>query len=363
MVYNFSAGPATIYKEVLKHVQKELLDYKGIGYSLLEASHRGKQYDRVHNNAVALLKQHMSLGDDYSVIFQGGGATLQFAMLAYNFLTDGIKGQYVHTGAWAEAAIISANKVCSTTNGSVEIIYDGKDRGYTTLPDPSQLEVDSNSRFVHITSNETIGGLQWKELPEVGSVALAADMSSDIFSRRLDFNKFDFIYAGAQKNLGTAGATVVIIKNSFLEKANENLPPSLSYKMQVSKNSLLNTPPIFAVWMLEQVFSHMNTIGGLEKIEKYNHEKAALLYDHIDSSNGFYSCPVDVRYRSTMNVVFRLPHSELDATFVDEANMSNLIGLKGHRSVGGCRASIYNAMSIEGVEYLIDFMRKFKRKY
>lgn len=357
-IYNFSAGPATIYQEVLSEIQKELLDYKGMGYSLVEASHRGKVYSDIHAQAAKDMKDLLGLGDDYEVLFLGGGATLQFAMLAYNFLSSDKVAHYIHTGSWAKAAIRSAKKI-----GKVEILYDGSEHNFTTLPDAS-LSMPKESAYVHLTSNETIGGIQWKEFPSTGDVPLVADMSSDILSRQFDAKKFSLIYAGAQKNLGPAGATVVIIKKAFLEAAQEpdSLPDYLSYKLQAEKNSMLNTPPVFPIWVLGSVLKHIKSLGGVAAVEKKNDEKASILYEYIDTSDGFYSSPVDAKYRSYMNVVFRLPSEELDATFVAEAKSKGLEGLKGHRSVGGCRASIYNAMTKKGVLALVDFMKDFRKR-
>lgn len=362
MGYNFSAGPATIYSEVLTQIHNDFLDYKGIGYSIIEASHRTSFYDKIHNDAIEQFKTLLKLGDDYHVVLLGGGATLQYAMLAYNFLSEGQVAQYINSGYWATAAIQNAKKTVKNDK-NIEVVWDGSSNNFTRLPQEKELVIHEKSAYLHLTSNETIGGIQWKQFPNFGKVNVVADMCSDILSRTIDANAFSLIYAGTQKNLGISGVTVIAIKNSFLEKANNHLPDYLSYKKQVEKNSLLNTPPVFSVWVFERVLNHIIQLGGIEALDILNAKKADLIYQYLQECNGFYNSPIDFRYRSNMNVVFTLPSVELQNAFLVAAENANLTGLKGHRSVGGCRASIYNAMPIEGVEVLIEFMKHFKNTH
>lgn len=356
--FNFSAGPSTIYEEVMKQTQEEFLNYKGTGYSLIESSHRGQAYMEVHNNTIALVKELLELGDDFEVLLLGGGATLQAAVIAYNFLGEGKFAQYFKTGVWGNAAITSAEKV-----GKVKIIYDGTESNFTTLPKEEDIVINKDSAYIHLTSNETIGGVQWKQYPDTGDVPLIGDMCSDIFSRVFDAHKFSMIYASAQKNLGPAGVTLLIIRKDFLKTANTDLPPYLSYTLQAEKNSMINTPPVLPIWMVGKVLEHIKSLGGVSAVEALNEEKAKLLYDCIDASDGFYLSPVDKTYRSLMNVVFNLKNTDLENKFIASATENGLDSLKGHRSTGGCRASMYNAMSKEGVLALVDFMKTFQNKH
>lgn len=356
--YNFYAGPATLPYSVLEQLRDTIVDYHDMGMSLIETSHRSSEYDAVHNETITLVRELLGVGDQYEVLLLGGGATLQFGMVPMNFLPADKSCAFVVSGSWAKKALSDAQKV-----GSVHILFDGKESGYTTLPTPSEVSVSEHHAYLHITSNETIGGLQWKEWPQTGSVPLVVDMSSDILSRSIPIDAFDLIYAGAQKNLGPAGVTVVIIKKSLIERSPGTLPAYLSYNTHAEKNSLYNTPPVFPIYAMKLVLEWVKIQGGADALAEVNDRKAALVYDAINDAGDFYSCPVDERYRSTMNVVFRLPTEELEKQFVAEAADSDMIGLKGHRSVGGCRASLYNAMPLEGAERLASFMRDFAKKH
>lgn len=360
-VYNFSPGPAVIFPQVLEQLQRELVNYKNSGYSLIEASHRGKLYETVHEKTVSLMKALLGVGDDYDVLLLGGGATLQFAMLPYNFLTKEKPARYIITGSWGKKALSDAKKLAHF--GAAEAFDAGKDKVYTRIPGAQELApvLSADSAYVHITTNETIDGVQWQEDPASAS-PLVADASSDILSRPINTRAYSLIYAGAQKNIGPAGVTVVVVKKDFLSRAANEAPSYLSYKTHADSNSLYNTPPVFAIWAVGLVLEHIQTLGGLSAMERINRDKAALLYKAIDGSKGFYRCPADAACRSAMNVVFRLPSEELEAEFVSEATKAQLLGLKGHRSVGGCRASIYNAMPHEGVQSLVSFMDDFCKR-
>lgn len=378
MIYNFSAGPATVYKEALSEVQESFLDFMHhgahIGYSLVESSHRSAIYDELHNNAINILKTLLGLDDTYTVLLLAGGASLQFAMLPYNFLLSSSKptlASYYKTGAWANTAIRNANTVLTShqnntdlQNAEIDIVYDGSPHNFTTLPDTKEISFNEHSTYVHLTSNETIEGIQWKTFPDTGTIPLVADMSSDILSRRISTKQFSLMYAGAQKNIGIAGVTVVIIKNEFLNSAYTQLPDYLSYQVHANKNSLFNTPPVFSIWVLERVLNHIQSLGGVSAVEALNTQKADTLYDFIDQSNGFYYSPVqDKAVRSCMNVVFKIHDESLEPIFIKQATQEGLVGLKGHRSVGGLRASIYNAMSLEGVQALCSFMNMFASQH
>jgi phosphoserine aminotransferase len=354
---NFYAGPSTLPQEVLKEMKEHIDDYHGHGYSIIEASHRGKAYDDLHNQAISLLRELMGIPENYHVLFLGGGATLQFSMIPYNLLTEGKRADYIKSGHWAEKAVKDAQKI-----GKVNVLYDGEENGFTSLPEPSAVKPSKDAAYLHLTSNETIGGIQWKEWPDTGSVPIAADMSSDILSRPVPVEKFGLIYAGAQKNLGPAGATIVIVRDDLVGAHGRDLPAYLDYKTHVGKNSIYNTPPVFSIWGIKLVLEWVKKNGGAEGMAQRAQEKSDLLYKAIDESDGFYRSPVDSRYRSTMNVVFRLPSEELEAEFIKSAEEEGMLGLKGHRSVGGCRASIYNSQTVENVKALVDFMKTFARK-
>jgi len=350
--YNFSAGPAILPEEVLKQAQAELVDYQGTGMSIMEMSHRGKEYSAVHDECIANIKELLNLPEGYSVLFLTGGASSQFAMIPMNLLGAGQTADYTNSGAWAKKAIQEAQLL-----GSINIAADCGKEITTRVPHLDELQLTDGAAYLHITSNETISGAQWKVFPE--HECLIADMSSDILSKPLDVSKFGLIYAGAQKNLGPAGITLVIIKDELAERCPEAVPTMLRYKTHIENNSLYNTVPTFPVYMLCLVTRWLKEKGGLEGMQKINEAKAGKLYDAIDASD-FYKGTAVKEFRSDMNVTWRLPTEELEAQFIAEAAKQNLKTLKGHRSVGGIRASIYNAFPSEGVDALISFMKEFE---
>ena len=353
-LHNFSAGPCTLPLEVLETAERELVNYRGQGMSLLEMSHRTPPVEGVRDDAEAALRRLLGLSDRHHVAFLAGGATFQFAMVAMNFLTHDRLGDYVHSGAWAKKAVADARKV-----GRVNVVWDGAEEEYMTLPDPAAIQSSEGSQFLHLTSNETIGGVQWKAFPDCDA-PIVADMSSDFLSRPVPLERFGLIYAGAQKNIGPAGVTVVILTDDMLGACDGDLPGYLQYAGHVENRSMLNTPPVFQVWMVKLVLEWLEARGGLAWAEAAAAERSGILYRCLDDSGGFYRCPVDPRVRSTMNVVFRLPSEDLEERFVREAEAAGLSGLQGHRSVGGIRASIYNAMPVGGVEALANFMADFR---
>jgi phosphoserine aminotransferase len=356
-IFNFNAGPSTLPLPVLEQVRDEFVDYQGKGMSLVEMSHRGKVYDEIHNQAVALFQELLGLPSNYKVMFLGGGATLQFGMVPMNFLWGGKNCDFTVSGAWAKKACEDAKKI-----GTVNVLYDGKADNYLNLPDPKSLKVTPGAAYLHLTSNETIGGVQWQDWPETGDVPLFCDMSSDFMSRRIPVEKFSLLYAGAQKNAGPAGAAVVILREDLLERCPASIPAYLDYRLHVKENSLYNTPPVFAVWMIKLTMEWLKAQGGLPAAEKLAAERSGILYDAIERSGGFYNCPVPKAARSKMNVVFRMKTEELEAKFLEAAKQRKLEGLKGHRSVGGCRASIYNAMPVEGAKALAQLMDEFAKQ-
>ena len=355
-VINFNAGPAALPLGALERAQKELLDIEGSGMSVMEHSHRGKVYEAVHNEAIALTKELLNVSDDYNILLLQGGASQQFAQIPMNLLPQGKSADYIQTGAWSQKAYKEA-KVLGTARvaGNTE-----KDKKFTRIPKQSELELDPNAAYVHITSNNTIFGTQWHEFPNVGNVPLIADMSSDIAWKPIDVSKFGLIYAGAQKNLGPSGLVVVIVRKDLVEAGRKDIPVIFQYRTHVENNSLYNTPPTFSVYMLRNVLAEVKAKGGLAAVEKINREKAALLYSAIESRADIFEAPVDKDARSTMNVVFTVKTPELEAEFLAEAKKAKMEGLKGHRSVGGFRASIYNAVSLESVSALADLIKKFK---
>lgn len=356
-IYNFNPGPATLPLEVLQEAQAEFLNFDNSGMSILEISHRSAPYEKVHNQTKADILELMQLGEDYDVLFIQGGASLQFSMVPLNFATKEKPGSYVLSGtfstnAYKEAEILGVGKIAAST----------KDENFRRVPTQNELNIDKNSAYLHICNNNTIYGTEFHYIPETGGVPLFADMSSDFLSRPYDFKKFDLIYVGVQKNLGPAGVVVVVAKKSLVEKSLETLPTMLRYDTFYKKNSLYNTPPAFSIYMVGKVAAWIKSQGGLAEMAKRNSKKAEILYAAIDDSNGFYKGHADKDSRSFMNVTFRLPSEDLEKKFVAAALENNLSGVKGHRSVGGMRASIYNAMTIEGVETLADFMKKFQRQ-
>ncbi|MFC1451773.1 3-phosphoserine/phosphohydroxythreonine transaminase [Verrucomicrobiota bacterium] len=353
-VFNFGAGPAVLPVEVLEEARDELLDFRGTGMSILESSHRGKAYAAVHEEAVANIRSLLGLTDEYEVVFTQGGASLQFAMVPLNLLEPGKTADYVNSGAWAAKAVKEAKLV-----GNVHVAADTAEEMPTRVPEQGELELAAGAAYVHITSNETISGAQWKAFPRTDA-PLVADMSSDILSRSFDATQFGLIYAGAQKNLGPAGLAVVVIRGDLAGRAPDSAPAMLKYSTYVEKDSLYNTPPCFAIYIVMLVTRWIMS-KGQDRLYQRNVDKAGKLYAAIDSSDFFRGTAAPV-CRSDMNVTFRLPTEELEAMFVKEAEGEGLKGLKGHRSVGGLRASIYNAFPVEGVDALVAFMREFERR-
>lgn len=356
-VFNFNPGPSVLPQSVLEEAQRELLNYKGTGMSIIETSHRAKPYEEINSGAEALLKELLGVPENYRVLFLQGGASTQFDMVPYNFLGQGATADYLLTGIFAEKAYKEATKI-----GTVNVAGTTKELNYTRITTPEEIKLSENSVYVHLTSNNTIYGTQWKEFPDFGDVPVVADMSSDILSRKFDVSKFALIYAGAQKNLGPAGVTVVIIRDDMLAKVPQNLPSMWRYDIHAKESSLYNTPPTFSVYLLNLVLKWVKDNGGLEAMEKQNEEKAAFIYDTIDNSGGYYKGHAEKGSRSLMNITFRLPSEELEKAFVEEAGKVGLKGLKGHRSVGGIRASVYNAMPPAGCKALADFMTDFQKK-
>jgi phosphoserine aminotransferase len=352
--YNFYAGPAILPQEVMKKAQAELLDFNGCGLSILEISHRSKDFEAVLDTAEAKIRTLLGVPENYTILFLQGGASLQFGMIPMNLL-KGKKADYVHTGEWAKKAIKEAKLF-----GSVNVAGTSEDKNFSYVPE--NLKYSPDAQYVHITSNETIGGIQWAQFPDTGNIPLICDMSSDIFSRRIDVSKFGLIYAGAQKNIGPAGVTLVIIRKDLLEAGADGLTTMLSYKTHAKEKSMYNTPPCFTIYIIKLVMDWIEGLGGLAGIEKINNEKAKTIYAAIDNSNGYYKGTAALKDRSKMNVTFRLPSEALEEKFINDAKKAGFIGLKGHRSVGGCRASIYNAMTLEGVSELTKFMENFARE-
>ena len=352
--HNFSAGPAAIPAEVLQHAQNQLADYQGYGLSLLELSHRGKVYEEVHNSCINLLIEILQIPQTHQVLLLGGGATLQFAMVPMNLLHGNRKKVSIAlSGAWA----VKAYNDLKLYSDMIDISFNGEDKNYRYLPET--LNVQEETQYLHLCSNETIHGVQWKNFPKV-FCPIIADMSSDILSRPFDWQQFGIVYAGTQKNLGPAGLCVVVIRKDLLEQCNKNIPAYLRYDIHAKNNSLYNTPPSFAVYMVMLQLQWLKKLGGLAAIQNRNQKKAKKLYQFIDNSKGFYVNPIEESVRSEMNVPFLLCDSNLNSDFLAGASNSGMEGLKGHRSVGGMRASIYNAVSEDSVDALIDFMAKFQ---
>jgi phosphoserine aminotransferase len=358
-VYNFSPGPAMLPLPALEEAQHDLLALPGTGMSILEISHRSKRFQQIIDQAEANLRKLLAIPAEYDVLFLQGGAQLQFAMVAMNFLRGtGKSADYVLCGTWGKKAMDEAK-----TQGPVRPAWDGKAGNYNRMPAAGELKLDANAAYVHITSNETIQGIQFPAEPAVGNVPLFCDSSSDFLCRPVDMPKYGILYACAQKNAGPAGVTVVIIRKDLVERSPGDLPSMLSYKVMAAEKSLYNTPPCFGIYIVKLVTDWLlQSIGGLEKMAEINRGKAKLLYDAIDQSGGFYQGHAEPASRSIMNVAFRLAKPELDEPFLKQAAERGLCELKGHRSVGGCRASIYNAMPVEGVQLLRDFMLEFCAK-
>lgn len=354
--YNFNAGPAALPLEVLQQAQEELVDYRGIGMSLMEISHRSKEYEAVNAETQELLKELLGIPAGYKVLFLQGGASTQFAMVPMNYLTEGKVGAYVHSGSWAEKALKEAELI-----GETAIAAESKP-GLLNIPALSDIRIPDRSAYLHITSNETIAGTQFKEYPVVGEVPLIADMSSDILSHPFDVSQFGLIYAGAQKNLGPSGVTVVIIREDLAERSNKKLPTILRYSTHVKNDSLYNTPPAYSIYIVNLVLKWLKNLGGLQAIEKLNKEKSDLLYNVFDNSGGFYEALAAKDSRSTMNITWKLKDEELEKQFIKEFPAQGFIGLKGHRSVGHLRASAYNAVPYEACKALADFLKDFQQR-
>ncbi len=354
-VYNFSAGPATLPLEVLKQAKEEMLDWGDSGMSIMEMSHRGKEFMSVYEKAESTLREIMDIPDDYKVLFLQGGASSQFAMVPMNLLRGRETADYIDTGAWSKKAIAEASRYCE-----VNIAASTSDSQYTTVPSQAGLQLNPDAGYVHYTPNETIGGVEFPYIPETGKAPLVADMSSVILSKPIDVEKFGLIYAGAQKNIGPAGLTLVIVKEELMGHPLDITPTMFNYQVQANSGSMYNTPPTFSLYFAGLVFEWIKSKGGLEAIDEVNRRKAGKLYQAIDTSN-FYTNPVDIPCRSLMNVPFTLVNPELDSLFLEGAKARGLVALKGHRSVGGMRASIYNAMPEEGVDALTEFMEDFEK--
>lgn len=356
-IYNFSAGPAILPVEVLKEAQEDMISYKGNGMNVMEMSHRGKVYDSIFKGAEADLRKLLGFGDDYTVLFLQGGATLQFSMVPLNLMPPKNKADYIVTGAWSKKAVKEAKRV-----GAVNIAGTTAEENFGRLPKQDELKLDSDASYVHYTSNNTIFGTQYKTEPEVGAVPLVCDTSSDMLHKKIDVNKYGLIYAGAQKNMGPAGVALVIIRKDLLERSSDVLHTYLNYKVHADAESLYNTPATYSVYLMGLVYKWLLNLGGLDKMYEMNKEKAGILYDAIDNSDGYYKGSVTEKEdRSLMNVTYRLPNEELEKKFIAEAAEKGFSGLKGHRSVGGIRASIYNAFPKKGVEDLVEFMNDFKK--
>jgi phosphoserine aminotransferase len=356
-VYNFNAGPAALPKPVMLQAQAEFVDYHGCGYGIIEESHRAKAFDEIIQAAEANVRKLMGISDDYAVLFLQGGASMQFAMVPMNLMIPGKKVGFADTGVWAHKAL----KEVQIQKGEIDKVYDGAPENYTKIEGIKDWKIDQDLAYFHICSNNTIYGTEYFEFPETGAVPLVADMSSDIMSHKIDVNKFGLIFAGAQKNIGPAGLTLVIIRKDLVARCGENVPTMLRYTTHIDNNSLFNTPPTFGIYMLRLVTDWMIANGGVDAMEQVNIKKATALYDFIDKS-GFYRGTADVASRSRMNVCFRLPTEDLEKACIAYAKENGLVGLKGHRKVGGCRASIYNAVPLAGVERLIEVMADFQKK-
>jgi phosphoserine aminotransferase len=354
-IFNFSAGPAVLPLPVLQEAQRDLVALPGVGMSVMEISHRSKTFEQVLERAIADMRVLGGIPDDYRILLLQGGASLQFSMVPMNLLMAGAVADYVDTGSWADKAIKEARRV-----GQVHVAGSTREDGYSRIPEAGELSFTPGAAYVHLTSNNTIEGTQWRALPDVGDVPLVSDASSDIFSGPIDVRRYGLVYAGAQKNLGPSGVTVVIVREDLLARSAASLPAMLNYKVQADNGSLYNTPNTFGIYILGLTLRWLRSNGGLEAMAGVNARKAATLYAEIDRT-GFYRGTAAKASRSLMNVTFRLPDEALEKTFAREATAAGLDGLEGHRSVGGMRASIYNAFPEEGVAALVEFMREFER--
>jgi phosphoserine aminotransferase len=366
---NFNAGPAALPLPALERAREELLDFKGSGMSIMEHSHRGKEYDAVHAEAIALLRDLAGIPDDYDVMLVQGGASQQFATVPMNFLPAGKSADYLLTGVWAEKAFeeaqLSASGACGKPRIAATTAVDGPggEKKYTRIPKQAELQLDPAAAYVHMTTNNTIFGTQWHWWPEVGNVPLIADMSSDILWKPIDVKKFAMIYAGAQKNIGPSGLTLVIARKSLIEQGRKDIPKIFRYATHAKNNSLYNTPPTFAIYLMRNVLAWMKGVGGVAEMGRRNQEKADLLYGTLDAHPGVFGAPVAKDSRSTMNVVFTLKDAAAEEKFLAGAKDRKMVGLKGHRSVGGIRVSQYNAVPVEWVKTLCDYMTEFAKTH
>ncbi|MGC4001031.1 MAG: 3-phosphoserine/phosphohydroxythreonine transaminase [Anaeromyxobacter sp.] len=369
---NFNAGPAALPLPALERAQAELLDFAKSGMSVMEHSHRGKQYEAVHDEAIALLKELLRIPDTHEVLFVQGGASQLFAQIPMNLLGAGKTGEYVVTGAWGEKALSEAKTTAALLGGAVKVacstgVGDGKEKQYTRVPLPAEVNVDPASAYLHLTTNETIHGLEFgvdasRPLPDAGKVPLIADMSSDFLWKPLDVSKFGLIYAGAQKNIGPSGIVVLVVAKALVEAGRKDIPKIFQLRTVAENKSLYNTPPTFSIYMVRNVLAWLKELGGLPAMEARNRKKAAVLYGAIDRNAGYFRCPVEKESRSVMNVVFRLPTEADEERFVAEAKKRNMIGLKGHRSVGGIRVSTYNAVEPAWIDALAALMDEFAKQ-
>ncbi|HTE40691.1 MAG TPA: 3-phosphoserine/phosphohydroxythreonine transaminase [Steroidobacteraceae bacterium] len=354
--FNFSAGPAVLPVEVLEQAREEMLDWRGSGMSVMEMSHRGKEFISIHAQAEKDVRELLGVPTNYKVLFMQGGAIGENAIVPMNLLRGKSTADYINTGEWSKKSIKEAKKYAT-----INVAASGEAGNFTSIPDRATWKLDPNAAYVHICSNETIGGVQFHYTPDTGTVPLVADMSSDILSRPIDVAKYGLIYAGAQKNMGPAGLTLVIVRDDLIGQALPATPTAFDYKQQAENDSMYNTPPTYAIYIAGLVFQWIKSHGGIQAIEAHNRKKAGLIYDYLDSTK-FYSNPVALSDRSLMNVPFKLPNEALDEPFLKGAQALNMLQLKGHRSVGGMRASIYNAMPLAGVEALVTYMKEFEKK-
>ena len=356
-IYNFAAGPAILPEPVLKEAQEQLWALPGVGMSILEISHRSKTFDKIIAEAKDGLKSLLGISDDYTLLFLQGGASLQFSMVPMNLMVKNKKADYIVTGSWSKKAVKEAKRV-----GTVNIVASTEEGKFKRIPKQDELKLDPQADYVHFTSNNTIYGTEWHKEPEVGNVPLVCDASSDILHKKIDVNKYALIYAGAQKNIGPSGVTLVILRKDLLERSSDSLHTMLNYKTHVENDSLYNTPNTFGIYIIALVCKWLKSLGGLDGMYKINKEKADVLYNCIDESGGYYKGHADKDSRSLMNITFNLATEDLEKKLVSEATAAGFDGLKGHRSVGGLRASVYNAFPKKGVEDLVSFMKDFQRK-
>jgi len=364
---NFNAGPATLPLAALELARDELLDFGGTGMSIMEHSHRGKDYDAVHQEAKSLMRELIGVPDTHDILFVQGGASQLFAQVPMNFAPQGKCADYVVTGAWGEKAVSEAKVVAKMLHGEMHVAAstgegDGKEKHYTRVPTDAEIKADPNAAYLHYTSNETIHGVQFHRIPNAGSAPLICDASSDFIWKKTDVSKFAMIYAGAQKNVGPSGIVVVLARKDFIAQGRTDIPKIFQLRTVADNDSLYNTPPTFAIYLIRNVMRWIKSEGGLDAIEKRNREKAKLVYDALDAHSGFYRVPVEKESRSVMNVIFRLPSEALEEKFLAEAKKNRMVGLKGHRSVGGMRASLYNAVPVEWAKALADLIEDFAKK-